>query len=251
MSTLILSVHVPHANSSHWRRLQAKFVAETVGDYEYGVIVNGDNPTLYKNVILAIPEKTSHLRAITLALNIFAQHRHRFSHFLLLDSDCWPVRPDWQPILNRLMGDQYHYAAPMRIENFDNFPHPSAFYMKAGFLEQADFDFNRAANALGTKVSDVGAAMPQIISGQQVWYPLLKTNYVSPHPVYASIYGDLFYHHCAGSRGIGFRGAGCRFYDHIISRKAHRLIYEEATTELLKTPRLYIDRLRGVKFKLR
>ncbi len=246
MSVLILSIHIQHRHSEYWRKLQPLFIAESRGDYEYGVIVNGDDPKFYPNSVLHLPTKVSHSQGIKYALDIFRAHRHRFTHFLLLDSDCWPIRPDWIGIINNLMGNKYLYAAPMRVENFDTFPHPSAFYMKAEFLDQVDFGFNRAANLLGVGVSDVAAAMPQYLSGQQVWYPLIKTNYLSPHPLYATVYGDLFYHHCAGSRGLGFRANSFHFYDHILDRRDHRQIYNIITTQLLNRPRQFIDTLRGV-----
>lgn len=249
MSVLILSIHIKHHHSGYWRRLQPQFVAETDDVYEYGVVVNGDDPTLYANNVLHIPQKVSHKAGIAAVLDIFRAHRHRFTHFLLLDSDCWPVRPDWQEILNNLMGDQYLFAAPMRVENFDTFPHPCAFYMKAEFLDKANFGFERVTNLLGMDISDVGTAMPQGLNEKQIWYPLLKTNRLSPHPLYASIYGDLFYHHCAGSRGLGFRANSFKFYDHIFTRRAHRIIYNQTTAKLVQNPKQFIDELRGDKFR--
>jgi hypothetical protein len=246
LKTLILSIHIPCRHSDAWRRLQAQFIAETTGEYEYGVIVNGEDPAKYSNVIASIPRKAPHLQGILLAVNLFAQHYNRFTHFLLLDSDCWPIRADWQTTLQKMMGHQYHCAAPMRTENFDNFPHPCAFFMRREFLERADFGFNRAANILGIDVSDVGAAMPTRTDRRQIWHPLLKTNFIAHHPVYASVYGDLFYHHCAGSRGLGFRAANYRFYNHILTRRDHRQIYESVTAQLLNSPRKFIDGIRGV-----
>ncbi len=243
---LILSVHVPHRHGQHWRRLQAQFVATTSEAYEYGVIVNGADPTDYTNMVVHIPKLTSHRQGITRALELFRQHRHRFSHFLLLDSDCWPVRADWVSIINRLLDTTYMCAAPVRAENFDIFPHPCAFYMAASFLEYANFNFSKIKNLLGLEIADVGTAMPVVVAGRPIWYPLPKTNYIAPHPVYASIYGDLFYHHCAGSRGLGFRAGGYRFYDHILDQPEHRKIYSSLTTQLVRQPRHYLDKLRGV-----
>lgn len=230
-----------------WRRLQPQFVAESDGRYEYGVIVNGGDPALYSNVVRHIPEKTSHRQALDVVMEVFKSHRQRFSHFLLLDSDCFPIRTDWQQVLNKLLSDRYQYAAPVRTENFDLFPHPSAVFMTRDFLDQANFDFRQAPNLLGTWVSDVGAAMPKVAGGGQVWHPLVKTNYVAPHPVYASIYGDLFYHHCAGSRGLGFRANSSGFYNHLFARNDHKKIYNRVTALLQARPRAFIDGLRGMR----
>lgn len=247
MKTLILSVHIDGGQSHVWRDLQPKFVAETQGHYEYGVVVNGDDPARHSNVISHLPVKTSHRQALEVVMGLFKSHRDRFSHFLLLDSDCFPVRPDWQQVLVKLMGSQYQYAAPVRTENFDLFPHPSAFFMTRDFLDQANFDFQQLPNLLGMWVSDVGAAMPKIAGGAQIWHPLVKTNYLAPHPVYASIYGDLFYHHCAGSRGLGFRANSYRCYDHLFGRNDHKKIYRRLTAQLQARPRAFIDGLRGMR----
>ncbi len=115
--------------------------------------------------------------------------------------------------------------------------------MKREFLAKADFGFSRQSNLLGLPTSDVGMAMPR-----DGWHPLMKTNHVSPHPVYGSVYGDLFYHHCAGSRGIGFRAAGS--YEHVIAKAEHRKIYDMITTKLLNNPRRFIDGLRGVNARV-
>jgi len=244
MSVFVISAHVDCPNCNNWRDLQRRFVGDSVGDIEYGVIVNGCDVSKYTNVIYHIHKQTSHFNCIKIALDLFKSSKH--DRLLLLDSDCWPVRINWINILDNLLCDRYLYAAPVRVENFDLFPHPCAFYMCRGFLKYVNFSHTIVENMIGVSVSDVGSGMPQYIDNKLIWHPLLKTNYISPHPVYASIYGDMFYHHCAGSRGIGFRASKYNFYDHIITRKEHMKIYEKVTTNLLYNPCRYIDKLRGI-----
>jgi len=243
MSVLIVSIHVAHRNSQYWRKLQPQFISDNTTDYSYGVVVNGDDSTKYQNVIYHTNKQLPHLQCINVVVEYFK--KNNYDRFLILDSDCWPIKKDWNRILDGMLGHNYLYAAPMRTENFDNFPHPCAFYMKREALEIVDFNFSRINNLLGIDISDVGAAMPQSINNRQVWLPLIKTNYLCPHPVYASIYGDLFYHHCAGSRGLGFRSAQYAFYKHILDQRLHKKIYQDLTSTLLSSPRLYIAELRG------
>lgn len=245
MKAFIVSVHVPNKFGAKWNQIQSDFIAKTHDDYEYGVIVNGGDSRTYPHCIQHLPKQVSHFKAILVALNLYAQRSNEFDRFVLLDSDCWPVRPDWVSVAESLLVG-YQYLAPMRVENLDKFPHPSAFYARRAFLQRADFGFRPHNNLLGTEVSDIGSAMPQIANEKQLWFPLLKSNYLSPHPVYASIYSDLFYHHCAGSRGIGFRGASLGYYTHTHSRSDHRRIYEEVTRKLLTSPSGFIDMLRGI-----
>ncbi len=165
MKTLVLSIHIPGPSSDLWRDLQRKFVQETAGDYQYGVIVNGGDQGLYPDGVWHFKETVPHKQALDVALGIFADNLSKFDSFLVLDSDCWPVRRDWQKVLAGLLGDDYLYAGVARIENFDLFPHPSAIFMKRDFLKHADFGFSRGPNLLGRPVSDVGAAMPKISGG--------------------------------------------------------------------------------------
>lgn len=245
MSVLIASAHIDCPNSRIWRRLQPEFVKANSSDFEYSIVVNGDNPAKYRQhaKILASVEQASHLQCILLILEAFQKSSH--SYLLLLDSDCWPVRRDWFNIICSLLEDRL-YAAPIRSENFDVFPHPCAFFMSRKALDTVDFGYARIKNLLGQNISDVGAAMPVVQDNSTVWLPLVKTNYISPHPVFASIYGDLFYHHCAGSREIGARAIGSGIYDHIIRRRQHKQIYDRITKQLLKRPKRFINELRGI-----
>ncbi len=244
MSVFIISTHIAGRYCDNWIKLQNRFVNESVGEYEYGVIVNNDDVIKYNNIVYSTDKLLSHTECINIALKLFKDSNH--SHFLLLDNDCWPIRKNWIELLNNMLSDRYLYAAPVRIENFDTFPHPCAFYMRREFLENVNFSHTKVLNALGIVVSDVGSGMPQFLNDKQIWLPLLKSNYISPHPVYASVYSDLFYHHCAGSRGIGFRSFKYGFYNHIIDNKSHSKIYNVVTDNLIANPRKFINSLRGV-----
>lgn len=244
MKTLVISIHVKHQRAPLWRELQERFVRNQTKSLIYKIIANGVDPDGYSEVAVHNKETRPHYHALCQALLVC---KESFAdRFLFLDSDCWPVRSDWQDIIEELLSDVYLYAAPIRCENFDIFPHPCAFYCKSEFLKLINFNYLRSRNLLGKAVSDVGMSMPQIVDNKQVWFPLVKTNQVSPHPVFASIYGDLFYHHCAGSRGSAFRADDYGVYDHIFNKSKHRKIYQELTKELIKHPRQFINYLRGV-----
>jgi len=245
MRTLIISIHAPF--QYNWQPIQLHFIKKSIGQYDYGIVLNGPNTSDYSDIIYHFPEAASHRQGIAAAMDYFKSRKVEFDNFLLLDSDCFPVRPDWAGVLDRLLSNEYLYAAPIRTENFDSFPHPSAVFMRREFLDMANFGFERSLNMLGVEVSDVGTAMPQVVGDRQAWYPLVKTNQLAPHPVYGSIYGDLFYHHCAGSRGPGFRANGQRSYDHVIDRRFHRKIYKYLTKCLFEAPDRLVAELRGTE----
>lgn len=245
MKILIASAHIRTPKGKLWRKLQWQFLKENTGvDFEYAIIASGVNPNLFPHadLVLQVP-LISHSECIYKIIDLFTE-REDFSHLLLLDSDAWPVRP-WFKILTGLIGDRL-YSAPMRVENYDDFPHPSAFFAKREALKIIDFGFAVRYNLLGIKISDVCSSMPQGEKENKLWVPLIKTNVWSPHPLFAAIYGDLFYHHGAGSRGLGVRMAGLRIYDHILKRPGdHRKIYNKLTFELKENPKKFINKLRG------
>jgi len=135
------------------------------------------------------------------------------------------------------------YAAPVRTENYDLFPHPCAFYLRRPMLEHIDFNFSQVPSLMGYATADVGSAMPRSLEGEPIWLPLIRTNRWNPHPLAAAIYGHLFYHHGAGSRTPAFRSMRYGVYDHFLSPEEHRAIYADLTGQLLARPRQYIRKL--------
>jgi hypothetical protein len=131
-----------------------------------------------------------------------------YEYFLVLDSDCFPIHDRWLEILLDAMGSfGKSYAAPARAENLDTFPHPCALFTADPQYLRFAGDWNE--NLVGWMTRDI------ICAGEtDDWFPLLKSNRHSRHPLLASIYYDLFYHHGAGSRKFNMRSL-C-YYDSVI-----------------------------------
>lgn len=249
MKICIASVHTQCKLSRLWRDLQWQFLKETTTSrFEYHIIANALDPKPFEKHtmgVLHISTKSSHFICIKEILSIF--DASTCTHCLLLDSDCWPIRNGWDILLAKqfvsidsLLVPPYKFTAPVRTENLDVFPHPSAVFFPKTSLPNLDFGFALSIDLLGKSNSDVGSAM-----GMESCYPLMKTNYISPHPVYASIYGDCFYHHCAGSRGTGIRCAN--YYRHMITMQQQKKIYSKVTEQLQKRPKSFINQLRGTR----
>lgn len=239
-------MHLHNNKFKLWRNLQAQFLADhTLCDWEYVVVANNCNPDFDATVIRTV-ETFRHLDCINIIIDHF--RCGDYTHLLLLDSDAWPVR-NWVEIALTLLGDKY-YLAPMRVENYDDFPHPSAFFMKREFLEHVDFGYDYRTNLLGDTVTDVGSAMPQSVNGEMAWVPLIKTNGWAPHPVFCAVYGDLFYHHGAGTRAFtkpgfpGVRVLTSGIHSHLFNEDEHGKIYNRMTELLEEDPAEFIDRLR-------
>ncbi len=207
---LIASVYAPSPWNKEWYELQEKFLQEHTKDvsYEFGVLLNGIEPNELPhsaNIIGKNPGNTGHSAAMRQLVDFFRESKG-YTHFLFLDSDCFPVHNGWFEILCAQMKKfNKNFAAPIRTENLDRFPHPCAFFSDATGIsdERINFDIGHEdINILGEVVRDVGNAMvpllPHIL-------PMLRTNLTNYHPVAAGVYHHLFYHHGAGSRNFEFR----------------------------------------------
>jgi hypothetical protein len=179
------------------------------------------------------------------AIARFREQRQR--SYLLLDSDCFPVRPGWHAVLTAQMarfGKQL--AAPVRTENLDLFPHPCAFFILEEAIDDPGLELRKVVsskNLLGVEVTDAGCAVAAI--GDRL-LPLLRSNVVNVHPVAAAIYSHLFYHHGAGSREFAFR-ATRRFdyYVHWPAELDRQEIGDRIFGELEADPHGFIAHLMG------
>ena len=186
-------------------------------------------------------EMGSHTFALTSLLSYF--QAHEYENYLILDSDCWPVRKGWLELLLKKMG-QFPFAAPYRIENLDLFPHPSAFFIKGQHIRDNRLDFQRDGlflnNLLNISIADVGSSVPA-----SAVFPLIRSNRKNPHPVFSAIYYDIFYHHGCGSRVKRTRTDEFNYYGHMISFEESIRKEEELYDLLVKNPRSFIETLRN------
>jgi hypothetical protein len=244
----IVSVFAPSERNRSWYALQKRFIAKTTDvEYDYKVILNGVSPDGFEpgDIAIANPQNLGHGEALMQAVGRFREQRRRT--YLLLDSDCFPVRAGWHGILTSQMarfGKQL--AAPVRTENLDVFPHPCAFFILDEILDDPRLELRRAVfakNLLGVDVTDAGAAVLAI--GDRL-FPMLRTNAVNLHPVAVAVYSHLFYHHGAGSRDFAFRvNKKFGYYHHWPPEADTEALGDRLFQELETDPEGFIARLMG------
>jgi hypothetical protein len=244
---LVASIYSPSEINADWYALQRRFLARTTAvEYQFKVLLNGVDPAGFesRDILGVLPENEGHARALARLLDHFRDQRSPEA-FLILDSDCFPVAPRWHDVLRADMARFGKLAAaPVRTENLDLFPHPSAFYLLPAALEPGRLDFAKrpSPNLLGQEVLDVGSAM----QGAEWLLPLLRTNARNVHPVAAAIYHHLFYHHGAGSRDFAFRVlrryAYCEHWYDRAAEPAHR---DAVLAALLGDPEGFVASLMG------
>ena len=217
----VASVYGPSPWNRQWLALQDRFLRSRSNgaDIEFGVFLNGTELDLagtQATVIDASDRNLGHGAALQEVLAHFRGARDRADGYLLLDSDCFPIHPDWARALPALMSRLgKSFAAPVRFENLEAYPHPCALYVDGMALDDPRLRFDATAeteNLLGAPVRDVGAGLLPI---QSELLPLLRSNVRNLHPVAAAVYNHFFYHHGAGSRGFAFRAIDRHgYYDH-------------------------------------
>lgn len=225
----------------HWYEQQLFWLHRTADSFEHFVVAFDIDPAEFvdSHVILAdahINQERDHVLALQSIIKLF--RTLDFDYYLILDSDCFPVTDGWLLRLLRIMRRKL-FAAPIRYENFDTFPHPAAMLLKPAAL-QLELDFRPATyhNLFGRKVRDVGVSLLQQAGA---WLPLPRTNSINLHPVMAGLYLDSFYHHGAGSRWPEFRGTQDEF---VVENEV--MLAEELTNRYFANPIGFIEQLRSV-----
>ena len=150
-----------------WREIQWHFIDKyTHCDYDYAVWlhdIRSDKPFRFTNVIgrsegnllYALPEMFH---------QIYYHFRHNpYKNYLLLDSDCFPVKHDWyEHLVNSMELVDKWYAAPVRTDNLDVFPHPCALFIRGEHINKHLFTFRRQSTYIpslkGEEVFDIGTA---------------------------------------------------------------------------------------------
>lgn len=243
---LIMSVYAPSELNEYWYKLQKHFIKKnTLIPYDFKIITNNVNPELFDkdDVIFSNDQNIGHPAGIEQMLEYMREHSS-YSGYLILDSDCFPVRPGWNEVLDQQMQRfDKSLAAPIRYENLDMFPHPCVVYMSKSGVKNPKINFNykEVKNLLGEMIDEVGGGMCEMSDDV---LPLLRSNRINLHPIVAGVYHHLFYHHAAGSRGFDFRLLKKYNYcSHWIDNEGHSEYGEQLFDALIRDPDGFVDKL--------
>lgn len=206
--------------------LQLRYIAGTLIDVDYTVYAaaNRLQPELQRTLAI-----TPHVKIVSLPhFDGAGSLEHAFyldlllrqaaedgcTHLATLDADSFPVLSDWPEILLRRM-DRLRFAAVLRSENLDtHLPHPSGLFMERSFFLEhtprmlpprteilADPCFQRFLKETRQR-TDTGIGYAYALwKSREPWLPLTRSNRRNRHFLMAGIYGDIFFHLGASSRG--------------------------------------------------
>ena len=261
---LVGSVFAPDARNETWLRLQFQFLRKTVSDFDHVVYLNRVEPSLFgESLVLGQVPATEDWAGDELpkamdALMEYFISQPGYENYLMIDSDAFPIRDGWIEELYGLMEERTdggfctrEFAAPIRCENLDMFPHGSAFFAKGDWFRgrapvRYAWDYMPRTNIMGSPSKDVTLKEKDAIfdeNGRQIWLPLLRTNTINYHPILGAIYGNVFYHHGAGSRSPLFRAVMQGTYANFADQQYTEKRNDEMFDALKNDPRRYIDAL--------
>lgn len=122
---------------------------------------------------------------------------------LLLDSDAFPIADMGNFLQEKL--DMYPFVSCQEPEHERDttrkIPHPMFMSFKAEHILEGDIEFYLSRIL---DIHDTGTWWDGLIDwlkkNKYEYYPIERSNKVNLHPLYYGVYGDLIYHHWAGSR---------------------------------------------------
>jgi hypothetical protein len=275
---LVGSVFAPSDRNATWRDLQQRFLSETLGptNFDYVAWLNRVRPELFEGtgaVVKGDWESVSrgqvddHLVGLSGLLEYFREMRHRYEHFLILDSDAFPFRANWlEKLLWMMQGRTWtgwvgatptseqlperRVAAIVQVENMDVYFHPSTVFIKGDALRDdescVEFRIEPLRNIMGFDFRDLALASKVPVM------PLVRSNVWNVHPTLAGVYGDLIYHHGGDTDHIYTRSVQAGCFDHYIPRAAHDRLQADVYAAISKTPDVFLDHLTGAgRFDMR
>lgn len=223
----------------NWYDLQISFIHKTTKNFEHVVCSNLPIEYKHSKVIPKTPDMgggAEHLDGLCHLMDYFKTTDG--DYFLILDSDCFPIKLGWQNILSKYMAENKRdVASVVRYENLDNFAHPCVTFFNRSALERIAFARMQHFNKFGFPCRDIS------VENIGNFVPLIRSNKVNEHPVMYAIYWNAFYHHGAGSRNKYFRVNYYRYYNENFKRVQE--LEELRYNELVKNPDNYISKYLG------
>lgn len=197
----LLHVVTVHWRDERWLEPQLRYLGRFLpAERRTYAALNGIDPGWKTSFDYAADLEGSHPQKLNALAEIACREGAPDDLLLFIDSDAFPIAPIDGDILAGAP-----LAAVRRDENMgEQQPHPCFCLTTIGFWSEIGGDWTRgyewrASN--GMMVTDCGGNLLGTLRERGVeWRPLLRSNRNDIHSLYFAVYGDVVYHHGAGSR---------------------------------------------------
>lgn len=204
----MLHIATVHWQEERWIAPQLRHLRRNLGEHRIWASLNGIDPEPWRDEFAYIGDlQGDHHDKLNQLVERIETEAAPDDLLLFLDSDAFPIAP----MDGSLLGG-FPLVAVRRDENAgEPMPHPCFCLTTVGFWQDIGGDWGEgrfhwtAPN--GDRLTDGGANLLGILLERGIeWRPLLRSNRFELDPLWFGIYGDVVYHHGAGSRpAISYR----------------------------------------------
>lgn len=194
-------------------------------------------------------ESLAHPHAVPLQRLYELAKADGFEYIITIDSDAHPIAKGWLTKLINSLDQEIVLSGVWRDElkaAIDPYIHPSCLCTTVGFIEANNLTLDYIAPNTEGQIHDTLSSFTERVKKVGLrYFPLIRSNHNNFHRLMGGIYGDLIYHHGAGSR------VGISFWDEKSLQslmKKNKIMQEETSTLLFQDYHRYIQWLRGDNF---
>lgn len=208
-----------HFKNPLWIDIQLKHINYHTDNFKVWALFGGGlDPESHKDKYYYIDHaenkhergSRNHSRSLNRLAKIVCSDKNTKANDILvfLDSDCFPINNINQYIESKIK--MHSFCAVNRFENAgDEIPHPSFAFCSVDFWEKNGLSWLPSTYDCGLGWDDVGGELLDYFSRNDIgWFKIKRTPKTSLFTdcSFFSSYGDIVYHHCAGSRELICRG---------------------------------------------
>jgi len=239
------SVHI----CPFWVDIQKRFLVKNVSKFKIYASLKEDMQDEYKDAFdgwqvirkpVGINQEPNHRGRLLLLVDKFIINIENSDLVCLIDSDAFPITSEFEEFVNcNLLKNSFIAAQRLDMPSIsgklgtETVPWIGFICMKAGFYKK---NINHIRKKFGTNFSAIQKYWDGRIAEirKMKWLKLRRTNVLNLSPAMFSIYGNLIYHHGAGSRIPG------RKLTHTISLKKLLSISDIVKREIVDYDDFYI-----------
>ncbi len=196
----MIHVCTVHWHDERWIAPQLRFLRRHLGEHRIYASLNGIDQRWNGEFHYAADLDGPHHVKLNLLADEASTGAADDDLLLFIDSDAFPIAP----VTDELF-DGTPLVAVRRDENMgEQQPHPCFCLTTVGFWREIDGDWAQGylwEASDGQLVTDGGGNLLGILRERGIdWRPLVRSNRVDLDPLWFGVYGDVVYHHGAGSR---------------------------------------------------
>jgi hypothetical protein len=197
-----------HWKTDKWIKPQFEFLSENLKtDFKIYTFLPKNSTVPCENTYSFVSDVKieKHEHKLNILGDIICSNAEENDIIIFIDSDAFPIRSIDNYLKKKL--SEYFLIAIRREENLgEKHPHPSFLATKVGFWKKSNLNWNRGFYYLDSRnkrITDVGSLILEYLTKNKIqWYPLLRSNNSSLHPLLYGVYDNVIYHHGAGSREV-------------------------------------------------